>query len=222
MWSSCVLAFGCTLARSRVRAYKRRRASHTSRCVCVSSPSSSSSIASFACVFILWIIQNCEPHQWPFRITIISASFVWRTRRVVPVNSIHKRIVVELLCGASEWVCVVMLRVRQCFICMVYGANTSVECCHRLCGIRSRSTATAQWCGRVTIARKTVCEQRSHKSLAFNRRSAIYPQNSVLFFCLDVLSPFVCCRVLCICKSNWIHVNVIKIEKERKQRNFAR
>lgn len=81
----------------------------------------------FRCVFCK--IRNCEPHQWPFRITINSASVRCSRRR--SVNSIHKRIAVSLLlCGMS--MCVVVTRMYAISYVAFGDREHQRWICHRL------------------------------------------------------------------------------------------
>lgn len=122
-----------------------------------------------ASLCILCEIRKCEPHEWPFRFTINSASFVSvYTVRAAGHSILYHRIIVvyfsflfivSLLYGVC--VCGSDACTMPQLICNVFKymwASTSV-----VCGIYCYTQLQYSLYGCTTIARKTVCAQWSKK-----------------------------------------------------------
>lgn len=150
-------------------------------------------------------LRKCEPHQWPFRITIISASFVLctrcRRRRRRSFNSRTTRSSIRYLVPFA-----VVRRVRVCVV-------VPHECqAHMLCSRPRTPALNVPSIAALTQSRCSLCQWWWTENSVWTAVAEVTRISVAL--CVS-FGRFVCRAwnkhsALRNRKSNWIYVNVIK------------
>lgn len=123
-WSSCVLAR--SLAYAITHSKTRQSHTHTHRKIV------SCRCSALVCLFFFfWELRKCAPHQWPFRITNNSASFVRCTRR--RRRSFDSQTTRSSMRAACE--CVWWCRMTAKLICLARDREHQRWMCHRIAAL---------------------------------------------------------------------------------------